>query len=110
MLQDAGILNLSSYTTHVIQDRTLSFGSCFLVAPSRKVLELLNALCFYQCGPTLGAKVCHQYYSLLWFLLKYTLQLAAGAFRLLHPGGDSSYPWVSVRALGHNLGKDRTIT
>ena len=43
-------------------------------------------------------------------LLKYTLQLAAGAFRLPHPGGDSSYPWVSFHALGHNLGKDRTIT
>ena len=43
-------------------------------------------------------------------LLGYTLQLAAGAFRLFHPGGDSSYPWVSVCALGHNLGKDRTFT
>ena len=40
----------------------------------------------------------------------YTFQLAAGAFRLLHPGADSSYPWVSVCALGHNLGKDRTVT
>ena len=49
---------------------------------------------------------CHQYYS----FFGYTLQLAAGAFRLLHPRGDSSYPWVSVCALGHNLGKDRTIT
>ena len=44
----------------------------------------------------------------VWF--GYSLRLAAGAFRLLHPGGDSSYPWVSVRALGHNLGKDRTFT
>ena len=43
-------------------------------------------------------------------LFGYTLQLVAEAFRLLHPGGDSSYPWVSVCALGHNFGKDRTFT
>ena len=43
----------------------------------------------------------------IWF--GYALQLAAGAFRLLHPGGDSSCPWVSVHTLGHNFGKDRTF-
>ena len=43
-------------------------------------------------------------------LLGYTLQLASGAFRLLHPGGYSSYSWVSVCALGHNSDKDRTFT
>ena len=37
-------------------------------------------------------------------------QLAAGTFRLLHPGDDSICPWVSVCALGHSLGKGRTFT
>ena len=51
MFQDAGALVLSSYTAHVVQERTLSFGSCVLVAPSRKVLELLTVRLFANVAP-----------------------------------------------------------
>ena len=50
-------------------------------------------------------------YSLLWFYLS-----TLSSQWMDHPGfffiqgGDSSYPWVSVHALGHIFGKDRTIT
>ena len=103
-LQHTGMLNPSSCTTHVIQDQTLSFGSCILIALSRKVLELLNALLLTNVVPHWVPKSVTNI-TLYCILFGYALQLAPGAFRLLPPGGDSSYPWVSVYALVHNLGK-----
>ena len=54
-------------------------------------------------GSSHGVPFCHQYYSLFSPSDVKSLQLATLAFKLLLPGGDSSYPWASVCALGHNL-------
>ena len=51
MQQDAGMLDLSSRTTHIVKEWTLSLGSCVLLAQSRKVLELLIALLFANMVP-----------------------------------------------------------
>ena len=45
------MLNQSSYTTCAVQGQTLSSVAVVLVAPSRKVLELLNALGFTNVAP-----------------------------------------------------------
>ena len=65
-------------------------------------MELLNALFFTNVVPHWVPKSVTNI-TLYCILFGYALQLAAGAFRLLHPWGDSSYPWVSVRALGQKI-------
>ena len=51
MHQHAGMLNLRSYTACIIKDQTLPCGRCILIALSRKVLELLNALLLTNVAP-----------------------------------------------------------
>ena len=59
----------------------------------------------HQCGPTLGTKVCHQYFLILISLLN-ALQLAAGATGLFSQGVTAVVHGCSVHALGHNLGEE----
>ena len=63
----------------------------------------------HQCGPILGAKVCHQYFLLPISLLD-ALQLAAGATGLSSQGVTAVVHGCSVRALGHNLGEETGFT
>ena len=77
---------------------------------SNKKRSILSMHYSSPMWPHIGCQSLSPILLFIVVLLKYALQLVAGAFRLLHPGGDSSYPWVSVCALGHNLGKDRTVT
>ena len=79
-----------------------------LVAPTRRgYFTLCTTL--HQCGPTLGAKVCHRYYSFSIQLLSGSSLGQQSAFRLLISGGDSSYSWVFIHALDCNLGKEWAI-
>ena len=58
----------------------------------------------YQCGPTLGAKVCHQYYYSPGFN-KVTLQSTHWNIQTLFiSGGDSSCSWVFCSCTGPQFG------
>ena len=74
-----------------------------LVAPTRRgYFTLCTTL--YQCGPTLGAKVCHQ--LLLYWISSW---VSWQGMQVSSTGGDSSYSWVFIHALDHNLGKEWAI-
>ena len=63
----------------------------------------------HQCGPILGAKVCHQYFFIPIVLLD-ALQLAAGATGLFSQGVTAVVHGCSIHALGHSLGEETGFT
>ena len=69
----------------------------------RSVVALCTTL--HQCGPILGAKVCHQYFLIQLVLLD-ALQLATGATGLFSQGATAVVHGCSACALGHNLGEE----
>ena len=66
--------------TRIKEQVTPSTSSCCLssVKEDTGITMYTNP---HQCGPTLDAKVCHQYYYLLGIQMLYTLQSATGACR-----------------------------
>ena len=68
-----------------------------------------------QAPETVKEKCKIRYYTYLnpkpivtnyYFIVNLSPWLAVRACSLSSPGGDSSYSWVLVHALGHNLGRE----
>ena len=96
--------NLIVFSGRHVRDFCLFSLTSFTAIPFWQKI-LINEFSSEQKHPD-GGTSCHRYYS---FNVQLLLGVRTGqqsAFRFLLWGGDSSYLWVSVRALDHNLGKE----